>query len=186
VILLLDNFDSFTCNLADYFLQLGIDCEIKRNNCPLEEIITKDYKAIVISPGPGTPYDSGILMDIISHYHDKIPMLGICLGHQALGIYFGAKLKKAILPKHGKISSMTCQHDPIFTGLPEQFNVTRYHSLVIDELPEYLTTLASTADGEIMAFRHNHLPIYGLQYHPEAILTEFGKEILKNWFFCTK
>jgi anthranilate synthase component 2 len=186
MILIVDNFDSFTCNLADYLYQLGADCEIRRNDSSLKEICSKKYNAVVISPGPGSPQNSGALMEIIDHFHAKLPILGICLGHQALGYYFGAKIKKAILPKHGKISKIQCLQDPLFNGIPSSFNVVRYHSLILEELPQQLKALAYTEEGEIMAFRHREYDLYGLQYHPEAALTEFGKEVLKNWIFLHK
>jgi anthranilate synthase component 2 len=182
MILLLDNFDSFTYNLQDYFYQIGFGCEVVRNDAPLEHIKLKDYQAIVLSPGPGRPEDAGHLLDIIDHYHNKLPILGICLGHQALALYFGASIRKAALPMHGKISAIQCYPDPVFKNIPEQINVVRYHSLITEDLPVSLKVLAHTAENEIMAFRHISLPIYGFQFHPEAILTENGFQLLKNWY----
>lgn len=181
-ILLLDNFDSFTHILADYFLQLGADLVIMRNNVLLEEITCEDFKAVILSPGPGKPNDSGVMSAVIQYYHNRLPMLGICLGHQALGEFFGAELVHAKLPMHGKISGV--QHNlksPIFKEIPASFDVVRYHSLVLQALTTNLEAIATTADGEIMALRHLDFPIYGLQFHPEAALTEHGLKLLSNW-----
>ena len=181
-ILLLDNFDSFTHILADYFLQLGADLVIMRNNVLLEEITCEDFKAVILSPGPGKPNDSGVMPAVIQYYHNRLPMLGICLGHQALGEFFGAELVHAKLPMHGKISGV--QHNlksPIFKEIPASFDVVRYHSLVLQALTTNLEAIATTADGEIMALRHLDFPIYGLQFHPEAALTEHGLKLLSNW-----
>lgn len=186
MILLLDNFDSFTFNLADYFNQLRVIPDIQRCDIEPSEIIKKDYKAMVLSPGPGRPEDSGNLMRLIDYYHDKIPILGICLGHQALATYFGSNLHNAKQPMHGKISEMVCKNDELFHNIPSKIKVVRYHSLIVSNLPSDLKAIAHTGDGEIMAIRHKTLPIYGLQYHPEAILTEYGKEILNNWIFLSK
>ncbi|HXA02842.1 MAG TPA: aminodeoxychorismate/anthranilate synthase component II [Cytophagaceae bacterium] len=185
MILLLDNFDSFTYNLQDYLYQIGLNCEVIRNDVPIEKIILKDYQAVVFSPGPGKPEVAGNLMALIDYYHDKLPILGICLGHQALAAYFGASVRKAKYPMHGKISLITCYPDPIFNNIPDHINVVRYHSLITENLPPALKVLAHTPENEIMAFRHISLPIYGLQFHPEAILTECGLQLLKNWSLTT-
>lgn len=187
MILILDNYDSFTYNLVDYFKQLGVKVVVKKNNCSLSEITSLDLKAIVISPGPETPDKAGITNKIIHFYHQKIPILGICLGHQALGLFFGSDLQKLKEPKHGKISKIKTMCSDIFENLPHMFNVTRYHSLVIKHLPSSLTaTSISIDDNEIMSFKHDTLPIWGLQFHPEAVLTEFGIDILKNWITFNK
>lgn len=181
-ILLLDNFDSFTYNLADYLQQLGAEVVVLRNNVTLDLITTQIYDGIVLSPGPGVPQAAGCLMDIIIHYERKIPILGVCLGHQALGLHFGAKLCKANKPMHGKISTIAVNTtDVLFKDLSAQLNVVRYHSLILKELPETLAISAQTANSEIMAFSHKLLPISGIQFHPEAILTEYGLEMLANW-----
>jgi anthranilate synthase/aminodeoxychorismate synthase-like glutamine amidotransferase len=185
MILLLDNFDSFTYNLQDYLSQIGLKCEVVRNDIPLEKIILKDYKAVLLSPGPGKPADAGNLLSVINYYHDKLPILGICLGHQALAAYFGATVRKANYPMHGKVSMINCYSDPIFDNIPKQINVVRYHSLITENLPPALKVLAYTSENEIMSFRHISLPIYGLQFHPEAILTEHGLQLLKNWSLTT-
>jgi len=185
MILLIDNFDSFTYNLYDYLSQTGVKCEVVRNNIHIEKIISNDYHAVVISPGAGKPEEAGNLMSLIDYYHDKLPMLGICLGHQALAGYFGATVKKAAHPVHGKVSMINCYSDPIFENIPMQINVVRYHSLITENLPNVLKVLAHSSENEIMAFRHISLPIYGLQFHPEAILTECGLQLLKNWILTT-
>jgi len=179
--LLLDNFDSFTYNLVDYFGRLGVEVHVVRNDVPLEEIKKFPITGIVLSPGPGAPAQAGCMMELIREYHDKVPMLGICLGHQALGEFFGAKLDKGIKPTHGKISEITCADDPIFKDLPKKMNVVRYHSLVLTQTPADILPLAQTKEGELMAFRHSHLPLYALQFHPEAALTTYGLEMLRNW-----
>ena len=181
MILVIDNFDSFTYNLVDYFKQLGQTVEVRRNNLPFEELIINDCDGVVLSPGPGTPENAGQLMDVIEYYAGAKPILGICLGHQAIGQYFGATLKKAFKPMHGKISEVVHEPDELFRNIPGRFSVVRYHSLVCDQLPENLNTIAKTDDGEIMSFVHADLPIYGLQFHPEAVLTAFGLEIFENW-----
>lgn len=181
MILIIDNFDSFTYNLVDYFQQLGQTVEVKRNNLPIEDLISAVYSGIVLSPGPGIPKDAGQLMKVIEHYHRRIPMLGICLGHQAIGEFFGGKLMKAYKPMHGKLSDVSCANNPIFVNIPSSIQVVRYHSLVCKHLPEVIEVIATTKEGEVMAMKHNDLPVYGLQFHPEAVLTEYGLEILRNW-----
>lgn len=181
MILLLDNFDSYTYNLLHYFGQLGITSHVVRNDADLAQIEKLDFEAIVLSPGPGVPQKSGNLMAVIEKYYQTKPMLGICLGHQALGEFFGAALQKAIKPMHGKISQIFCEKDSIFENLPGQMPVVRYHSLVLDVQNTALVPLALTADQELMAFRHQTLPLYALQFHPEAILTTYGLDMLRNW-----
>lgn len=181
MILLLDNFDSYTYNLLDYFGQLGIEAHVVRNNVPLADIEQLDFDAIVLSPGPGVPRKAGNLMAVIDRYHQSKPMLGICLGHQALGEYFGATLQRGLRPMHGKISQIVCRQDAIFENLPSPMPVVRYHSLVIRLPDNGLVPLAFSAEGELMAFRHATLPIYALQFHPEAALTTYGLDMLRNW-----
>lgn len=185
MVVLLDNFDSFTYNLADYFKQLAVQIHIVRNNVNLQSIIDLNPKAIVLSPGPETPKKAGVMMEVIEYFHNKVPILGICLGHQGLGEFFGANLLKAEKPMHGKISTVYIQQEnntkSIFLGIPKNFQVVRYHSLLIDNNTKLLDITAITDKGEIMAFQHKFLPIYGIQYHPEAVLTEFGMEVLRNW-----
>jgi anthranilate synthase component 2 len=181
LILVVDNFDSFTYNLVDYFEQLGQQVVVQRNNAPLSDLLSEAYRGIVLSPGPGIPSEAGSLMNIIDYYSTRIPMLGICLGHQALAEYFGGQLTKAIRPMHGKISEITHQDESVFVNLPLKFKVVRYHSLIVQNLPDVLVVLANDDDKQVMALQHVQLPIAGLQFHPEALLTEFGLDILRNW-----
>ncbi|ARS36666.1 anthranilate synthase component II [Pontibacter actiniarum] len=181
MLLLLDNFDSFTYNLVDYFNRLGVEVQVVRNDVPLQELRQLRFEGIVLSPGPGAPKGAGSMMDVIRHYHERVPMLGICLGHQALGEFFGAKLEKGLRPMHGKVSEIVCEDDPVFAGLPQRMPVVRYHSLVLRHTPESIVPLAHTQEGELMAFRHRDLPLYALQFHPEAALTTYGLHMLQNW-----
>ncbi|WP_420151363.1 anthranilate synthase component II [Spirosoma sp.] len=181
-LLVVDNFDSFTYMLVDYLQQAGATCRVVRNNESWGNLTGNPVDAVVLSPGPGMPRQAGRLMDVIDHYHRKVPMLGICLGHQALGEFFGATLTQAQQPMHGKLSTIrTRTDDVLWNGLPVEFNVTRYHSLVLTDLPKQLVSLATTDRHEIMALRHQHLPIWGVQFHPEAALTQYGLQIIENW-----
>ena len=195
-VLLLDNFDSFTYTLADYLQQAGAECVVHRSNVPLATITAPPYDAVVLSPGPGVPASAGCLLGVVDYYHRRLPMLGVCLGQQAIGSYFGASLQKSPKPMHGKVSTIRVQNsDPLFRHVPTRIRVTRYHSLTLTNLPDTLTTLATTepttangtttTGGEIMAIRHRTLPIWGVQFHPEAVLTESGLTILRN-FITTK
>ncbi|WMN12638.1 aminodeoxychorismate/anthranilate synthase component II [Marivirga salinae] len=183
MILLLDNFDSFTYNLVDYFNQLGEECEVIRNDVSPDKLDISKYSALVLSPGPGKPEEAGFLMDFISAFENKMPILGICLGHQAIAKYYGAKVGKAIKPMHGKISTIhQLADDELFEGMNYDFQVVRYHSLVVANLEKtMLLPLANTKEGENMIFKHQFLQLYGIQYHPEAALTEYGLKILSNW-----
>ncbi len=186
-VLLLDNFDSFTYTLADYLQQAGAECVVRRNNVCLSTITTTPYDAVVLSPGPGVPVSAGCLLSVVDYYHNRLPMLGVCLGQQAIGTYFGATLQKSHRPMHGKVSTIRVDTtDPLFRHVPDRIRVTRYHSLTLSKLPPILTNLATTesvADGatEIMAIRHRSLPIWGVQFHPEAVLTQSGLTILRNF-----
>jgi anthranilate synthase/aminodeoxychorismate synthase-like glutamine amidotransferase len=182
-LLIIDNYDSFTYNLYDYFLQLKQSCQVIRNDeLTLDQIRARSFDALVLSPGPGIPEEAGILMSLIAEYYSKVPILGICLGHQAIGLHFGARLRKAKLPVHGKTSTLYHRGDPLFEGLPDQFEVMRYHSLILDEIESSeLQVIAQTKDGENMAIRHPKYPLSGVQFHPESILTQFGLEFLANW-----
>lgn len=188
MLLLLDNFDSFTHTLADYLRQLGAEVLVQRNDTPLAVLQALPIQGIVLSPGPGVPGNAGVMPAVLAHYHNKVPMLGVCLGHQALGEFFGATLRRAAYPMHGKVSEITSvANSDLFAGLPAQQTVTRYHSLVLAEpLPPVLVPLARTADAtaELMALRHTTLPLYGVQFHPEALLTTHGLAILANWLRC--
>ncbi|GAB3300705.1 anthranilate synthase component II [Hymenobacter tenuis] len=183
-LLLLDNFDSFTYNLLDYFQQLGCDVLVRRNDVALPQLGQESFDAIVLSPGPGTPAAAGNMPAVIQQYHQRVPMLGVCLGHQALGEFFGASLVRSAKPMHGKVSEVSwTEPDALWAGLPAHMPVTRYHSLVLKELPPTLSALAVTADAtaELMALRHRTLPLYGVQFHPEALLTPYGLALLGNW-----
>ncbi len=188
-LLLLDSFDSFTYLLADYLRQLGAEVLVRRNDVPLAELRALDFAGIVLSPGPGTPAGAGHLLAVIEEYHQRRPMLGVCLGQQALGEFFGATLRRAARPMHGKVAGIELLgDDPWLAGLPPRQAVTRYHSLVLEAstLPAALRPLAVSADAhrELMALRHATLPLYGMQFHPEALLTTHGRRWLANWLRC--
>ncbi len=185
MIVFIDNYDSFTYNLVDYFGQLSPDIKVFRNDrCSVEEIRSLKPQGIVISPGPGTPDDAGISCDLIREIGNEIPILGICLGHQCIGKVYGARIIRAYQPVHGKTSPIFHNHDEIFSGIPSPFEATRYHSLIVDaeNLPSDLQVIAETEDRTIMAMRHRYLPVVGIQFHPESILTDHGFTILSNWF----
>jgi anthranilate synthase/aminodeoxychorismate synthase-like glutamine amidotransferase len=187
LILLIDNYDSFTYNLADYFMQLGEQITVVKNDeLSIEELKNINFSHLVLSPGPKKPKETNNLMEIIKTFHEYKPILGVCLGHQALGEFFGASLHKAINPMHGKTSTIQHHKKNIFKHLPDNINVCRYHSLVIDinNCPE-LELSAYTNDNECMGFDHKLYPISGIQFHPEAILTQYGKEMLINWLEIT-
>lgn len=183
MLLLLDNYDSFTYNLKDYFEQLGETVMVVKNDeLTVSELSNLSFDQLVLSPGPKTPETAGYMMEIIDYFHTKIPVLGICLGHQALGQYFGAQLVKAIQPMHGKVSSITHNSKGIYNSISNPLKVCRYHSLVLKNLENTaLIITAETAEKECMSFEHADLPIIGMQYHPEAILTESGIQLLRNW-----
>jgi anthranilate synthase/aminodeoxychorismate synthase-like glutamine amidotransferase len=184
-ILLIDNFDSFTYTLRDYLLQTGMDCQVERNTLTPDKIRAEDWEGLVLSPGPGRPVEAGYLMAFLNAFHQQLPILGVCLGHQAIGEFFGAKLGWAARPMHGKLSEISCEEDVLFNGLPRQLQVVRYHSLVLTQVSAPLRVTAVTEEGEVMALVHGQLPIWGLQFHPEAVLTKYGLEMIKNWvIFC--
>jgi len=181
LILMIDNYDSFTYNLVQYLESLNEEIVVHRNDqVTLKEIEVLNPKIIVLSPGPCTPNESGICREVVSAYKGKIPILGICLGHQIIGQVFGGKIVKAKEPVHGKVHPINHLDRGVFEGLPNPLRVTRYHSLIIEKesLPECLEIMAETLDGEIMGIRHKDYMIEGVQFHPEAILTEKGKELL--------
>lgn len=165
----------------DYFGQLNVKTEVIRNNVPFDSINFSKYSGIVLSPGPEKPEKAGILSEVVKTKIGQMPILGICLGHQAIGQHLGASLVKASYPMHGKISSIKTKEAVIFNGLPNEFDVVRYHSLVLQNLPNDLSPIAQTEDGELMAFENVELKVTGIQFHPEAILTQYGLEMLKNW-----
>jgi para-aminobenzoate synthetase component 2 len=184
MILLLDNYDSFTYNLAQYLGELGCELEVRRNDkITLEEIARRKPERIVISPGPCTPSEAGISVELIRRFAGKIPILGVCLGHQAIGEAFGGKVIRAKKILHGKTSEVSHDGKTIFRGLPKPFTATRYHSLIVERksLPRVLEISAETADGTIMGLRHRKLRVEGVQFHPESVLTGQGMEILRNF-----
>jgi para-aminobenzoate synthetase component 2 len=181
VILLIDNYDSFTYNLAQAFQVLGAEVTVVRNDAvDKETLMSRDPSHLVISPGPGTPEQSGFTMEAIRLLAGKVPVLGVCLGHQALGQCFGANLRRA-RPMHGKLSKIYHDNRTIFNGLANPFDGMRYHSLILDDIPPDLEVSARTPDGIVMGIRHRHLPLEGVQFHPESILTEYGNTLLQNF-----
>ncbi len=181
--ILIDNYDSFTYILHDYVLQTGKQCVVYRNDeITVEELIALNPERLIISPGPETPLQAGITMSAIAHFHDKIPILGVCLGHQALGMFFGAKLVHIPYPMHGKTSEVTHNQHAVFGNIPSPFTVMRYHSLAVEQFEgTNLQAIAHTADGTIMALAHPTFPCMGVQFHPESVGTPFGLQLLKNW-----
>lgn len=183
-LLMLDNYDSFTYNLVQYFGELGEEVKVLRNDqTTVEEIAALDPARLCISPGPCSPAEAGISIELIRHFAGKRPILGVCLGHQAIGAAYGGNIVRARQIMHGKVSSITHGGTDVFKGLPSPCQVTRYHSLAIDRdtLPDCLDITAETDDGEIMGVRHKTLPVYGVQFHPESVLSEHGHALLKNF-----
>lgn len=183
-VLLIDNYDSFAHNLARYIRELGRPCAVARNDAvSLAEVARLAPSHIVVSPGPCTPNEAGVSNAVIARFGGTVPLLGVCLGHQCIGQVFGGRVVRAKRPMHGKTSLLRHRGDGIFAGLPSPLRITRYHSLVVaaDGLPECLEATASSEEGEIMALRHRHLPIFGVQFHPEAVLTEHGHALLENF-----
>ncbi len=184
MLLMIDNYDSFTYNLVQYFGELGQQVVVRRNDkVTLDEIKEMRPEKIVVSPGPGEPRDAGVSEDVIRTFGPALPVLGVCLGHQALGEVFGGTVERAPELMHGKVSPIRHDSTGLFQGLPQGFKATRYHSLVVrrEGLPEELAVTAWTDNGLIMGLQHKRYPIYGVQFHPESILTEYGKEMLKNF-----
>jgi len=184
VILLVDNYDSFTYNLYQYLGELGADTRVIRNDeLSVDEALALRPERIVISPGPGTPDQSGITLDVIRQAAGRLPLLGVCLGHQALGQAFGGRVVRAPKLMHGKTSEVRHDGRTVFAGLPDPFTATRYHSLVVapDSVPECLEVSAWTDDGVVMGLRHREYPMEGVQFHPESILTTAGKDLLRNF-----
>lgn len=184
MILLIDNYDSFTFNLVHFLGDLGARCVVHRNDrISVAEAVAAEPEAIVLSPGPCTPNEAGICLDLIRAAAGRIPVLGVCLGHQAIGQAFGGEVVRAPLPMHGKTSKIRHDGTDIFAGLPDPFEATRYHSLVVrsETLPDVLVTTATTADGLIMGLRHSVFPVFGVQFHPESIASQYGHELLANF-----
>ncbi|HWL51805.1 MAG TPA: aminodeoxychorismate/anthranilate synthase component II [Chthoniobacteraceae bacterium] len=185
MLLVIDNYDSFTYNLVQYFGELGAELLVRRNDeITLEEVASLRPSQIVISPGPCTPNEAGMSCEVIRRFGPEIPLLGVCLGHQSIGQVYGGEVVRADRLMHGKTSPILHNGEGVFSGIPNPFEATRYHSLLVrrDGFPESaLEITAETAEGEIMGLRHRHYPIQGVQFHPESILTEHGKRLLQNF-----
>jgi anthranilate synthase component 2 len=184
MLLMIDNYDSFTFNLVQYFAELGEDVRVFRNDeISIAEIEALRPDRLVLSPGPCSPAEAGICIEAIRHFAGKLPILGVCLGHQSIGAALGGRVVRAQVQMHGKTETITTDQKGVFAGLPEQFSVVRYHSLAIERatLPDELIVTATSADGEIMGVRHKILAIEGVQFHPESILSEHGHAMLKNF-----
>ena len=189
MLLMIDNYDSFTYNLVQYFGELGEEIEVFRNDkISIPEIEKLDPEVLVISPGPGTPQDAGISLDVIRHFTGKIPLLGVCLGHQCIGESFGGRIISAPRLMHGKTSEIHHTGNELFKDLPNPFEATRYHSLIIENesLPDCLEINAWTDEQEIMGVRHKTQPLFGVQFHPESILTKEGKVLLNNFLLYAR
>jgi anthranilate synthase component 2 len=181
---LIDNYDSFTYNLVHFLGELGAECHVVRNDKTTPDtVLAGRPKAIVLSPGPCTPNEAGICLDLIAKAGPKVPILGVCLGHQAIGQAYGGVVQRAQVPMHGKMSTIRHQGVGVFKGLPERFSITRYHSLVVERatLPEALEITAETDDRIIMGLQHKRYPVHGVQFHPESIASECGHELLGNF-----
>lgn len=189
MLLMIDNYDSFTYNLVQYFAQLGEDVAVHRNDqISLEEIERLAPERIVVSPGPCSPNEAGISVPAIRHFAGRIPLLGVCLGHQSIGAAFGGKVVRSCSLMHGKTSPIHHTNSGLFAGLPNPFDATRYHSLVVERssLPECLEVTAWVDNGEIMGLQHRDLPVWGVQFHPESILTVGGMDLLRNFLHMSK
>jgi para-aminobenzoate synthetase component 2 len=183
-ILVIDNYDSFVYNLVQYLGQLGVECDVRRNDeIGLAEVGRLDPAGVLLSPGPGTPQRAGICMSLISEYAGRFPIFGVCLGHQAFGAAYGATVNRAPELLHGKTSEVHHRGDGVLAGVPDPFTATRYHSLAVVEstLPDEIEVTGRTASGVVMAMRHRTLPIEGVQFHPESVLTQYGHLMLANW-----
>ena len=183
--LMIDNYDSFVYNLKAYFQELGRDILVRRSDeITLADIQAMQPQGIILSPGPKRPWDAQLCVDTVKRFGGKIPLLGVCLGHQVLGHCAGATVEKGVRPMHGKVTRVRHNGTGLFAGLPREFNVTRYHSLVVrqDTLPEDYQVDCVAEDGAVMGLSHRTLPLFGVQFHPEAVLTQYGHELLEN--FC--
>jgi anthranilate synthase/aminodeoxychorismate synthase-like glutamine amidotransferase len=183
MIAVIDNYDSFTYNLVQYLGELGAEVQVFRNDAiTVDELDSLQPSHVVISPGPGTPDDAGISTEVLRRLGPRLPVLGVCLGHQCLSTAFGGRVTRAGRLMHGKTSPVYHYGDRLFAGLPSPFDAMRYHSLIVEEpLPEELAVTAFTSEGEVMGLRHRHYPVYGVQFHPESVLTAHGKRILRNF-----
>jgi len=183
-VLVIDNYDSFTFNLVQYLGELGASCDVVRNDAlSVSEVGMRGAEAVLVSPGPCSPREAGISVETIRAYAGRLPILGVCLGHQAIGAAFGGEVVRARSLMHGKISQIRHRGEGIFRGLPDPFIATRYHSLAVERssLPSDLHVIAETDDGEIMGLMHRRHPVFGVQFHPESILTAVGKDLLRNF-----
>jgi anthranilate synthase component 2/para-aminobenzoate synthetase component 2 len=186
---MIDNYDSFTYNLVQYLKQMGREVDVYRNDeFTAADMAGRDIEAIFLSPGPCSPREAGVTVDVIRHFHQDIPIMGVCLGHQAIGYAFGGEVVRAAKVMHGKTSSIFSDGRTIFRGLPNPFTAGRYHSLIVrrDNLPACLEISAETEEGEIMGLRHREFPVEGIQFHPESILTPQGKRIIRNFLNLTE
>ncbi len=184
MILLIDNYDSFTFNLVHLFGEIGAACDVRRNDAlTVEQALALQPEAIVLSPGPCTPDEAGICLPLIAAASGRVPVLGVCLGHQAIGQAFGGTVQRAPAPMHGKVGRVEHAGSDIFAGLPSPFEAARYHSLIVDRatLPPVLEATAWTGDGLVMGLRHRALPLFGVQFHPESIASEHGRDIVANF-----
>jgi para-aminobenzoate synthetase component II len=183
-VLVVDNYDSFVFNLVQYLAQLGVDVEVRRNDeVTVDDPILRDVDGVLLSPGPGTPEDAGVCVDLIKSLGETTPIFGVCLGHQAIAVAYGGTVDRAPELLHGKTSEVYHEGVGVFTGLPNPFIATRYHSLaaIEDDLPPQLAITARTASGVIMGLRHRDFPVEGVQFHPESVLTQGGHQMLANW-----
>lgn len=187
MILVIDNYDFFVHNVTRYLRELGAEAEVKRNDAIATGAIRGDVKGIVISPGPCTPHEAGISLDVVRKLSGTVPILGICLGHQCIGEAFGGKVTRAKRPMHGEASAIRHEGAGVLSGVPDGFNAGRYHSLIVElEGSEPLTVTARSEDGEIMGVEHKAHPTFGVQFHPEFVLTEHGYDILRNFLKRTR
>lgn len=189
MLLMIDNYDSFTYNLVQYLRELGEEVVVYRNDkITISEIEELHPERLVVSPGPCTPTEAGLSVSVIKHFAGQLPILGVCLGHQSIGQAYGGRIVRAERLMHGKTSPIFHDGRELFDGLPEPFDATRYHSLLVERtsLPECLEVTAWTEEGEIMGMRHRELPVWGVQFHPESILTVSGMDVLKNFLMITK
>jgi anthranilate synthase component II len=184
MITLIDNYDSFTYNLVHFFGDLGVTCRVYRNDAvTAEEVLAEEPQAIVLSPGPCTPNEAGICLDLIAKNDGRVPLFGVCLGLQSIGQAYGGQVIRAPKLMHGKVSTVYNSGEGIFQGLPSEFSATRYHSLIVQEktMPSCLRITASTSDGLVMAVQHHSQPVFGVQFHPESIASEYGHALLANF-----
>ena len=183
-VVVIDNYDSFTYNLVQYLRELGAECDVRLNDATTAAAVARDAPdGVLLSPGPGSPHDAGVTLSVLSAVEGKIPVLGICLGHQAIGAHYGARVRRGARPMHGVASPIVHDGTGLFRGLPSPFRGARYHSLVVDEstLPDCLVPTARTNDGELMGMRHRRHRVEGLQFHPESILSDCGMALLATW-----